>query len=237
MASSSQETVYAVDDDRTALRQLKGLLRPTPFRFVGFFCAEALLEEPISGAGCVVTEWTLSGMGGLGLLAALGARGCRIPLVYITAQPTLRRAVTAIKAGAYDFLEKPADPETHVSTIRNAVSLSLARHGRQESAHTESWPGPLSPREREVFLFLVSGESSGAIAAHLKVSERTVETHCFRIYQKLGVHSRRDLLAHVEGVEDSRGATQKRGQGKLFAPSAGSVPQDDSIRAHRRRAK
>jgi DNA-binding NarL/FixJ family response regulator len=58
----------------------------------------------------------------------------------------------------------------------------------------------LSWRERVVALFAARGETASQIAAHLVISERTVETHLASIYAKLGVASKVELITHATAL-------------------------------------
>lgn len=57
----------------------------------------------------------------------------------------------------------------------------------------------LSQREREVLVLIMRGRNVPAIAEELVLSRNTVQTHVRHIYEQLGVHSRQELVAYVEG--------------------------------------
>ncbi|MBO6935351.1 MAG: helix-turn-helix transcriptional regulator [Deltaproteobacteria bacterium] len=84
--------------------------------------------------------------------------------------------------------------------------------GRSAGANIEEAlrRAPLTPRERDVVALLVSGSSTKAIASTTGLTVSTVNTYLKRIFSKLGVHSRVELVARVAGTDSSASATQPR---------------------------
>lgn len=60
----------------------------------------------------------------------------------------------------------------------------------------------LSPREAEVFRLLARGFNTTSISEQLFISTSTAKTHCFRIYQKLGIHSKQEIIAMLNAPQD-----------------------------------
>ena len=86
--------------------------------------------------------------------------------------------------------------------VRNpiAAETSAAQQGPDKSpAELVSDAHNLSQREREVLVLIMRGRNVPAIAEELVLSRNTVQTHVRHIYEQLGVHSRQELVAYVEG--------------------------------------
>jgi FixJ family two-component response regulator len=107
--------------------------------------------------------------------------------------------VRAIKAGAEDFLTKPATAQTLLDSIERAV----ARHQSQRTQlqwqkEARERLDTLTPREREVFEFIVRGKMNKQAAFALGITERTIKAHRQRVISKLGAHSIADLVSFAE---------------------------------------
>jgi pimeloyl-ACP methyl ester carboxylesterase/DNA-binding CsgD family transcriptional regulator len=85
-----------------------------------------------------------------------------------------------------------------VDSITDAVEIFVTGHKSRPRRHTEIGADALSRREREIALLASRGETATAIAAHLFVSKRTVETHLASVYRKLGIGSKTDLIRRAD---------------------------------------
>src|SRR5579883_3318910 len=101
-------TVFVVDDDKAVCQSLKFLLRTAGHEVETFPSAAAFLNayDP-SRRGCLVLDVRMPRMTGLELQQELNARAWRIPAILITGHGTVPMAIAAMKAGAFDFIEKP----------------------------------------------------------------------------------------------------------------------------------
>jgi two-component system response regulator FixJ len=103
-------------------------------------------------------------------------------------------AVAAMKAGAVDFLERPFEADTLLAAIKGALRY---RSGDARAEDTETGRRllqTLTPREREVFDYLVAGQSNKEIAARMGISPRTVEFHRAHIMEKTAAQGLPDLV-------------------------------------------
>jgi FixJ family two-component response regulator len=110
-------------------------------------------------------------------------------------------AVTAIKHGAFDFIEKPFDADTVVRRVRNAIE-ALERRKQAGTAKPDSdraFPGRelLTPREIDVLGQITGGASNKEAGRQLGISPRTIEVHRARIMEKLGARNAADLVRIV----------------------------------------
>lgn len=178
--------VHVVDDD-DALRDAMGaLFRVAGFKVRLFADATALLDTVNAQTeGCLVLDVRMPGMNGLELQQALMDRGIQLPIIILTGHGDVPMAVTALKAGAFDFIEKPFDHLVLIGRIGDALAQDAAqRSSRDAAAAAVARVGLLSPREREVMEFVAAGLSNKAIANQLGISARTVETHRARVMEK-----------------------------------------------------
>jgi two-component system response regulator FixJ len=125
----------------------------------------------------------------------LNVRGWRIPVIFVTGHGTVQLAIAAMKAGAFDFVEKPLREELLLESIERALHWNdRAYEERLERATLQARAALLTPREREVFELVAAGEPNKAIGRHLGISVRTVELHRAHIIEKLQARSLSDLI-------------------------------------------
>lgn len=181
-------TLFILDDDDAVRDGLCALFQAEGHVVETFPSALAFLE---SGAprrpGCVIADIHMPGMTGLELQAELARQGIPLPMIILTGQGDVPKAVTALKAGAVDFIEKPFA----VDVLTRAVAVAMDRSGdslRQQAraAETRRRREQLSAREREVMTLLVAGHPNKTIAWELGISVRTVENHRARVMEKMG---------------------------------------------------
>ncbi len=202
-------TVFVVDDDAAVRDALRALLMTEGLAVETFDSAETFLAHyhPSEQLGCLVLDVRMAGLSGLDLQKLLAERDVRLPIIFLTGHGDVPMSVRALKAGAMDFLEKPADPAVLLARVREAIEQDRRRRVTEAgTAALRSRYARLTPREREVLAQVIAGRTSKEIARALGISPRTVETHRSRIMEKLGAHSVLDLAAYglvVAGREPS----------------------------------
>src|SRR5262249_4410565 len=145
-------------------------------------------------------------MNGLELQQQLNLRGWRIPVIFITGHGTVPLAIAAMKAGAFDFIEKPLREDALLEGIERALHGSdKAYEERLERATLEGRAALLTPREREIFELVAAGEPNKVIAGHLGISFRTVELHRVHIIEKLQARGLSDLIRMAIILNPTRG--------------------------------
>lgn len=187
--------VYIVDDDAAVRDSLALLLGLRGYATQCFATGEAFLEavDP-QHSGCVLLDLRMPGVGGLATQAEMAARGITMPIIVFTAHGDAASARASLKAGAYDFLEKPADDALLVRTIEGALAAEAEARASAERRDTfQARLARLTPREREIFDHIVRGRHNREIAVDLAISPRTVEVHKARLMDKLGV----DRMAEI----------------------------------------
>ena len=183
----SDATVFLVDDDVAVRDSLALLLSLKGLRTQVFAGAESFLETYRDDwRGCLVTDLRMPGMSGLELLLELARRGVQLPVVVLTAHGDVNTTRTALKNGAFDFLEKPVDDAVLIDVLANAVRADAERHAVAAArADTRARIDRLTPRERDVLGLIAAGLQNRDIAVRLGISPRTVEVYKARMMEKL----------------------------------------------------
>ena len=144
-------------------------------------------------------------MTGLELQQQLNVRGWRIPIIFITGHGTVPLAIAAMKAGAFDFIEKPLREDALLESIERALHWNDRTYEeRLERATLQARIVLLTAREREIFELVAAGEPNKLIARHLGISFRTVELHRVHIAEKLQARNLSDLIRMGIIINSSR---------------------------------
>ena len=184
-----------VDDDLAIRDSLSWLLHSRGVPARAWESGEAFLAAYSQDMrGCVVLDVRMPGRSGIEVYDELLARGCRMPVIFLTAHGDVQMAVLALKKGAFDFLEKPFDDQHLVELVLDAVRLDDAlRRELEAEASVMARLARLTPREHEVMQRVVAGDPNKAIASSLDITVRTVEVHRARVFEKIGVRSAVEL--------------------------------------------
>jgi len=190
--------IFVVDDDAGMRSALQRLFKSAAFAVETFDSAQDLLDRGDLGrAGVLVLDVMMPGMTGLELQALLIERKVDTPIVFLTGARSVPMAVTAMRRGAVDFLEKPFENDDLVQRVRQALQHVHTKDDRALHAEYHRRSALLTPREREVMDYVVAGQTSKAIGRALGVSPRTVEIHRTRIMDKMQAGSLAELVRMV----------------------------------------
>ena len=208
-------TVYVVEDDAAVRDALAQLLEGKRFRVKLFESAERFLEACDPGqAGCLLLDMKLPGMSGIELQEALAARRVDLPIIFLTGHGDVPSSVRALRAGAVDFLQKPADSRTLLARVSEALAQDAVRRSQRASRDAARKAlQELTARERDVLPLILAGHSSKDIARRLAISHRTVEIHRARIMRKTGSATLVELAAMARAAgsyEPAPAARRKR---------------------------
>jgi two-component system response regulator FixJ len=192
----SGPVAFVVDDDdlvRAAVRRVltNADVSSELFASGAEFLAQARLERP----GCLILDFNMPGMNGLEVQAQLKQRHVELPIIFLTGSSDIPIAVTAMREGAADFLEKPFDNADLVGRVRQALERST--QWWQDSAAQRDVArrfASLTARERSVFELVVTGKTNKEIARELGSSYRTIEIHRSRVMEKMGAATLADLV-------------------------------------------
>ena len=186
---------HIVDDDEAIRDALAWLFRTRAVECRAWESGEAFLDawQP-DWRGCIVLDIRMHGMNGLECFDALNARGNALPVIFLTGHGDVPMAVGALKAGAFDFLEKPFKDNDLVDVVLRAIDSDTRRHASQATqADIAGRMAQLTPREHEVMQLVLAGKFNKVIADELNISMRTVEVHRSRVFEKMGVRSAVEL--------------------------------------------
>jgi two-component system, LuxR family, response regulator DctR len=198
-------TVYVVDDEDAVRDSLSFLLRSRGLYVRAFASGAELLAmldqkqihkhaAPVDVRGCFLLDFRMEAMSGAVIHDALLARHLSNPVLFLTGHGDVPMAVSALKKGAFDFLQKPYSDNELVDRIEQALAVdaSLRQHDAHASERTKQLNlrlGSLTEREREVMQRVAAGKMNKVIADELCISLRTVEVHRARVFAKLKVRS------------------------------------------------
>lgn len=186
---------HLVDDDAAMRDALAWLLRSRGIESRAWDCAEAFLADyHDTMRGCLVLDIRMRDMTGLELFDHLLARGCALPIIFLTGHGEVPLAVKSLKKGAFDFLEKPFDDNELADRVIEALGRDAENraHG-QITDQLQKRLANLTQREREVMNAILAGKMNKVIADELNIAMRTVEVHRAHVFEKMGVRSAVEL--------------------------------------------
>ena len=187
--------VYIVDDDDGMRRALTLLLSTVGYETAAYarpteFLSRFKPDDP----GCLVLDIRMPEMSGLEVQQQLNRMGCMVPIIFITGHGDVPMAVQAMKAGAFEFIQKPFRDQDLLDKINQALRHdSENRVGVARRTEVLRRLESLTPRERQVMDLVVEGGANKVIAIDLGLSERTVEIHRAKVMEKMGARS----VAHL----------------------------------------
>jgi two-component system response regulator FixJ len=204
----SNWTVFVVDDDEGVRNGLSFLLRTAGYAVETFASAAAFLAAyDVSRRGCLLLDVRMPHMTGLELQQQLNERGWPIPTIFITGHATVPAAVAALRAGAFDFIEKPLRDDALIDSVARARGQEeMAHQERLHLAEIEARATLLTPREREVLDLVTAGEPNKIIARRLGISFRTVEVHRSHILEKMQARTLSHLIRMAILLEQHKSA-------------------------------
>ena len=201
---SQTPTVLVVDDDAFMRDLLQKSFARAGIAASTFVSASDLLDRAdLASPGLLLLDVQMPGMSGTELQLLLRDRGIDMPIIFLTGSADIPIAVTAMRNGAVDFIEKPFDVETLLDRVRR----TLARFEKPAEEHFDGYAlrlASLTPREREVLDAMVTGRTSKEIARDLGGSFRTIETHRARVMAKMDAASLADLVR--QSIETGKAA-------------------------------
>ncbi|MGH8190157.1 MAG: response regulator transcription factor [Rhodanobacteraceae bacterium] len=192
----TEQVIHVVDDDPRFLMALQRSLRSTGLPVNRYVSGNDFLQRfKPHQYGCLITDLRMPGIDGLELQQSLRERRIRIPIVFITGHGDAATAVTALKHGAVDFLEKPFGEKQLLASVQQALEKDARDRELADERHVVmARYATLSPRELEVFALVVSDRPNKAIAQALKISPRTVEHHREHLMLKMQAKSHAELI-------------------------------------------
>lgn len=194
--------VYVVDDDEAVRDSLQWLLEGVNYSVQAYDSAEAFLAafDP-QALACLILDVRMPGMSGLQLQEELAQRKAELPIVFITGHGDVPMAVSTMKKGAADFIEKPFDQAELKALVEKMLAQARESAAQRERARmNQALLGKLTAREQQVLERIVAGRLNKQIADDLGISIKTVEAHRANIMEKLNANTVADLLKIALGA-------------------------------------
>ncbi|KGK41911.1 hypothetical protein LH51_11165 [Nitrincola sp. A-D6] len=188
--------IHIVDDEEAVRRSLRWLLESVDLQVEEYADAASFIANAdLQQLGCVLLDIRMPGMSGLTLQTELMTKAPELPVIFMTGHGDVPMAVRAMKAGAFDFFEKPYNDQL----LLDCVNRALEKHQFYLTEQAQHLPverrrSSLTPREEQVLSLLLQGEPSKRIASTLNISARTVDVHRYHIMTKMQVDSLAELL-------------------------------------------
>lgn len=193
--ASLPPTAYVVDDDESIRTLWRWLLESNGIAAQTFATAAQFIDGYRDGRGCLVLDLRLPGMSGLELQEYLKRRGIEIPIVFVSAHGDIAAAVSAIKGGAVDFIQKPFSYREVLAVIGKAMARDdEIRELRARRLAIAGRLAALTERESDVLRRVIEGKQNKIIAGELDISVKTVELHRSKVMEKMDVDSVAELV-------------------------------------------
>jgi FixJ family two-component response regulator len=179
--------IYIIDDDEAVLDSLGIFLQAAGLKTRSWSNPRNFLDDyRHDWCGCLVLDIRMPAISGLGLQEELLAIGSTLPIIFITGHGDVPTAVQAMKAGAFEFIQKPFAHQTLLDHIRRALELDIQkREAMAEQHEIKERLKTLTPRETEVLDYVINGKATKVIAIEMSLSQRTVEIYRANVMQKM----------------------------------------------------
>jgi len=187
--------VHVVEDHDSSRKATARVLRTAGHAVRLYASADEFLAKMPAGPGCLVLDLKLPGPSGLDLQERLTTAQNPMPVVFLSGHGDVPKTARAMKAGAVDFLAKPVSAPALLDAVARAlVNDAEDRAVRARKRELRRRYESLTPREREVLAYVISGHLNKQTAFDLGTSEHTIKVHRGRLMQKLEADSVADLV-------------------------------------------
>lgn len=195
----SKSTVFVVDDSQDLRCILHFVIETAGFNVELHANAQEFLDaydaEAEERPGCIILDMRMPGMSGLELQKALKKRNSLLPLIFLSGYGDVATALTALKRGAFEFLEKPFDNHVLVERIRHAIDLNVKLRRREARLRElNKRLAKLKPQERDILNGIVSGQSNKVMAAIVGVTTSTIEKRRRCVMRKMEAQTAAELI-------------------------------------------
>jgi FixJ family two-component response regulator len=195
--------VHVVDDDASFRTAVERRLKKAGYEVATYPSAQHLLDRlpNESEPGCILLDVRIPGLNGPELQDRLSELGSTLPILFLTGHPDVPTTVRTIKAGAEDFLTKPVSSDELLRAIERAIAHhEVTRSPNSKLDIIRAHIAALTPRERQVFLLIVRGNTNKHVARALGGTERTIKAHRRKVMEKMQVQSLAELVSFAQRV-------------------------------------
>jgi two-component system, LuxR family, response regulator DctR len=194
-------TVHIIDDEDTIRDALGFLFASRGIAARGWPSGEAFLAAfPLPDCACIILDVRMGGLSGPETYDRLRSQGFEMPVIFLTGHADVPVAVQTLKAGAFDFIEKPFNDNQIVDLALRAIAAhadQLQKSGARQDVKMRM--AALSARETEVMRLMLQGQLNKQIGEILGIAMRTVEVHRSRVMAKMGARNIAELAAILNG--------------------------------------
>lgn len=200
--SGSGPIVYIIEDDPSFRKSIERLVRTSGYDVEVFGSANAFLAQAvIRHPACLLLDVRLPDVDGMDFHRTLVEKDIALPIIFMTGHGTIAMGVQAMKDGAIDFLPKPFEKQDLLAAVGRA--LERDRHNEQEDTQKQAIQAlidTLTPREKEVLRWVITGRPNKVIADALGTTEKTIKVHRGRVMEKTKASSVAELVRLAEKV-------------------------------------
>lgn len=196
MRNTGTPTVYIIDDDPAMRDSTQWLLESVGLNAMSFSNGQDFFDsaDQITG-GCILLDVRMPGMSGINVQQMLPDYNIDLPVIIVTGHGDVPMAVSAMKHGAVDFIEKPFNDQHLLDCVHTALDVHKRKQVSDKSLNgIRQHFDTLSPRETEVMKLVVKGLPNKTIANMLDLSRKTVEVHRARVMDKVQADTLSDLI-------------------------------------------
>ncbi|TDR56313.1 LuxR family two component transcriptional regulator [Halomonas ventosae] len=195
MTEPPSSCIAIVDDDQALRDSLAWLLDSVGLATCAYADGEAFLSADPESCDALLLDVRMPGLSGLQVQQRLNELEHAPPVIFMTGHGDVPMAVSALKAGAFDFIEKPFNPQQLIDTVQQA----LAEHQRRREAgrrlaELQARYAALRPKEQRILVHVAEGMTSRQIAEQLGISAKTVEVYRLRAMKALGAANLAELV-------------------------------------------
>lgn len=198
--------IRVVDDDEDLLESLEFLLGSEGWKVKTYSSAQDFLRnDAASVTGCLISDIRMPGMTGLELQKEMNDRHIHLPIIFLTAHGDIDMAVSAVKAGAIEFLQKPVDQERLLKVVADCARKSAKGYSLLSFDIFEArrrWDA-LTEKEKTVLKFVAAGLMNKEVAERLGNSVRTIENHRGNGLKKLQIHTMAELNQLISAIKEN----------------------------------